>query len=145
MDYLKDNDLLDLQVTDDTKIQLTEVSKWANIYAIVAFIGLGVSIISGFLAMGASSRYGGGSAAASGLVGIIFVGAITLLLNITLYNAAKNIKAGIDTSDQGFFNLGMAKLKTYFKITGILLIIALGFFILFFLFAIIAGSAGVFR
>ncbi len=145
MDYLKDNNLLDLQVSDEIKTEVAEVSKWANIYTIVAFIGLGISIISGFLAMGVASRFGNGAMAGSNLVVIIISAAISLLLNITLYNAAKNLKAGIDANDQGFFNLGTAKLKSYFKIFGILLIIGIGFFVLVFLFALLAGAAGSFK
>ena len=57
-------------------------------------------------------------------VNIVVIG-VSLFINITLFAAAKNLKLGLDNNDQGYFNLGLAKLATYFKIIGIILLIVL--------------------
>ncbi len=148
MDLIKDNDLLDLQITDETKTQLTEIAKWTNIYAIVAFASLGITILTTILAIGKASKFGienVETVVGTSLFTVVIVGGLTLLLNIALYNAAKNLKLGLDASDQGFFNQGMRKLNSYFKITGILFIIFMGFFVLMLLIAILAGLTGAFR
>lgn len=148
MDFIKDNDLLDLQITDETKTQLTEIAKWTNIYAIVAFASLGITILTTILAIAKASKYGienVETVVGTSLFTVVIVGGLTLLLNITLFNAAKNLKLGLGASDQGFFNQGIRKLNSYFKITGILFIIFLGLFVLLLLIAILAGITGAFR
>jgi len=57
-----------------------------------------------------------------------------------LLQAATNIKKGVTQSDQGFFGLGISKLASYFKITGILTIIFLVFMVLAILVIMITGT-----
>jgi len=67
---------------------------------------------------------------------------ISLLLNITLFQAASNLKKGLVQTDQNFFGVGLAKLATYFKIIGVIIIIILVFVVLLFL---LGGLIGIFR
>ncbi len=83
--------------------------------------------------------------AASGVFGTLITTAISLLLNLTLLAAAQKIKLGLDQADQEQFLLGLAKLSSYFKILGILTIIAIVIFALgAVVVAIFAGTAASF-
>ena len=123
----------DFGVNEEAKSNLKDISKWANINAIVAFVALAISLISAVAALGTID--GGGN-----LFGVLITVAISLLLNITLLQAATNIKKGVTQSDQGFFGLGISKLASYFKITGILTIIFLVFMVLAILVIMITGT-----
>lgn len=145
MEYLKDNNLLDERnLTEESKTHLLGIAQWANILAILSFVGLGVGLVSLFVQTGPAVGAGGVSASATlagGLFMYVIVIAITLLIYITLLNAAKNIKLGLAQSNQGFFNIGITKLATYFKIIGILAIIGAVFTFLALLIGIFAGIA----
>jgi hypothetical protein len=153
MDYVQDNNLLDENnLSEESKTQLYGIAQWGNILAILSFVGLVVGLVSLFVKKNEIAGMGGamGDAAArmalgAGLFFYVIVIAITLLVYITLLNAAKNIKKGLAESDQGYFNIGVTKLATYFKIIGILAII-FGVIIFFFLLiGIFAGVASTFR
>jgi ABC-type multidrug transport system permease subunit len=92
----------------------------------------------------ASSRVGKAEAG-GGILTILITIIISLLLNITLIAAANNLKKGLTGSDQGYFNLGMLKMASYFKILGILMIVILVFFALAMLVVIMAGASGGFK
>ena len=132
MDNNQDNIILDFSITDEAKSHFKDIAQWARINAIVSFVALGISLITTVMTLG---RAGG----ASSLLGFLISAAISLLLNITLLQAADNIKKGTDIPDQGFFGLGLTKLASYFKILGILIIIVLVIAVIAFLFAIVIG------
>lgn len=138
MDQLQDHNLFDLEVSEETKSHLTGLSLWMNITAIVGLAGSAVSIIFTILKMSAYSYGSGGFSLLSPLIGLL----VSILLNITLLAAAKNIKQGLAAEDQGYLNTGMAKMAGYFRIYGIVLICALAFCVLAIVFAVIVGVAG---
>lgn len=125
------NNLLSLEaeVTGETKEQLDAIGRWATYSAIVGFITLGLSVISIIVNLNKVSQYGTGMGS-SGILQSFLVSIFTLLINIILYLAGMNIKKGISTGDQGFFNLGLRKLNNYFKILGILMIIVMSIILL---------------
>ncbi len=131
MENINDTTIFDLTIDDEGKSHLSAIAQWANIGAIVGFTGIGIAIISFGI-----SIYKIGGSAVSGILGSLITLAITFLLNITLFNAAKNIKSGVELTEQGQFTLGLNKLAGYFKILGILTIILL----VFAFFAVLAFS-----
>ncbi len=139
MENNQDSTIFDLNIDEDGKSQFAGIAQWANINAIVGFVALGISLLSTIMALGKVSSYGGSSASGSGIFGIIITLAISLLLNITLINAASNIKKGIELTDQGSFGLGLNKLATYFRILGILTIIVVVIMVLAILVISVAG------
>lgn len=143
MDQLNDNTIFDeFSVDGEIKSNLADISRWASINAIVGFVSLGLSIISFIITMGRLSEYGASSsgAAGGGIFSLIIGAAISLLLNITLLQAASNLKKGIEGTDQTVFGIGLTKLATYFRIVGVLTIIVLAIFVLAILFGILLGS-----
>ncbi len=127
----------DFSVNEGTKSQLNGIAQWANINAIVGFASLAISVISTIIA---ATTYGN----VGSLFGLFITAGISLLLNITLFQASANIKKGVAMPDQGFFEQGVNKLGSYFKITGIITIIALVIMVLAFLVALLAGSRSAF-
>lgn len=143
MDQLNDKTIFDeFSVDGEVKSNLADISRWANINAIVGFVSLGLSVISYIISFGRLSEYGvSSSAAGGGFVSVLIGAAISLLLNITLLQAASNLKKGIEGTDQTVFGIGLTKLATYFRIVGVLTIIVLAIFVLAILFGILLGSA----
>lgn len=140
MDNIQDNLIDDFIINEDAKSHLNEVSKWANISAIAGFIALGVSLVSTFSSL--SKVAGTRGASGSIIMGALITATISLLLNITLLQAATNLKKGLVMTDQNFFGVGLSKLATYFKIIGVILIVILSLIILALLFG---GLIGMFR
>lgn len=119
MEDNQQNSLFELDLNDEGKANLSSIAQWGYINAVVGFISAGLTLVSAFASGARNSETGGN-------ILTVFVSiSISLLLNITLVNAAVNLKKGVNDSDQGYFNLGMLKLASYFKILGILLIIVL--------------------
>jgi amino acid transporter len=128
----------------DTLGQINDIAKWTKILTIVSFVSISISLISAFVTGSKVAEY----SAATGMGSIftsIIVAAISLALNIILYKSSQAIKAGIDNNNQGEFAVGMQKMATYFKIIGIIVIIALCIFALLFVFGLIGGLMGGFN
>jgi Family of unknown function (DUF5362) len=121
--------VFELGVNEEAKEHLGGISLWMQVNAITAFISMAVSLISAIMAFVQLSSYGSNSGAPA-LAGALIMAIISVAINILLIQAAGNIKKGLARSEQGYFNLGLSKMATYFKVMGILIIIALSFFIL---------------
>jgi Family of unknown function (DUF5362) len=145
MDYLQENNLLKLDVTEETKIHLSGMAQWGNIYAIISFVNLGLGLITTIYSIFLLSKFDNYAAGISNLIGYLFTAAISLLLNITLFVAAKNLKAGIEGNEQGQFNVGIRKLNSFFRITGILFIIVMVITLLATIIGIIIGATGMYN
>ena len=136
--------IFELNLTEEGKINFSSIARWAFINAITAFVSLGLSLITTFfvtpkLIHDPTSR---ALAQGAGIFTFLIMAGLTLLINIPLINSANNLKNGLTTSDQGYFNLGVSKLATYFKILGILMIVFLVIFFLVILIGIMAGVTG---
>lgn len=147
MDYLQNNNLLeDTQLSENAKVELSNIARWANTSAILAFVSIGVSFMSLIFTFTRISSFGSRGAILGGGVFTFLLGTgISLLLGITLFNAAKYLKAGLLESDQGYFLLGASKLATYFKINAILIIIIAVIIVLVLLLLMLAAAFGGFR
>ncbi len=143
MDHLEEKSIFNLELGADTKTNFASLAQWIKIASIVGFIGLGVTVLSAVMAVANASKYG--SAATSNLMGTFITGAISLWINVTLFNAAKSIGAGLANEDQGMFGFGLSRLAMYFKIIAIILIIALVIFAIALLIIAVAGAAGGFN
>ncbi|MFT3908213.1 MAG: hypothetical protein QM737_02210 [Ferruginibacter sp.] len=141
METNQEKSIFELGFTDEGKSNFSSIAQWASINAIIGFVGIGMTVLSSFMA---SSRLVGAAKTAN-MITVFFTIVISLLLNITLIGAANNLKKGLIGSDQGYFNLGMMKMASYFKIIGILMIVCLSFFTLMMIIGIMAGAMGGFK
>ena len=111
--------------------QLKKIAYWAGINAVLSLVSTGLSVIiffkdmgtvrSSYLFMGANTQNGSS---------LFFQLLFALLLNITLYKSSVYLKKGIANSDQPELNKGLAQLRTYFKIFGILMILVIAIIII---------------
>lgn len=136
------NSIFNFNLDEEGKSNLSSIAQWINLNAIIGLVSAGLSIVSFIVTMNRFSRYGS-SVAGPGFSGMALGLAIALLLNILLLMAASNLKKGLENTSQAHFSLGLNKLATYFKVVGIIAIVA----IVFFSFAMIvvllaAGSRG---
>lgn len=147
MDFLKEKNLLEEGISDDTKLNFSGLAQWININAIIGFVSITVSLLAIIIGIGNNSGYGFGNNAIIGASAFgNFIGiALSLLLTITLFKSAKNLKLGLDTTNQSNFNTGLAKLASYFKIVGILAIVALVIMVAALLIGVLVGASGGFK
>ena len=138
MENITDKSIFEFGIDEEGKSHLSGIARWTNLNAITGLIAIGVSLISTVSALSRMGRYGGPAMGFSFFILLVQL-VISLLLNITLINAASNIKKGVEMSNQSFFGIGLTKLATYFKIVGILTIIILVIVVLIFLIGIAAG------
>ncbi len=130
--------IFELKIDETTKNNFKAVSLWAKINAVVAFISIGISIATIILTAGMI-----GADAAGSLFGQQFIAmSISILLNVVLLSAAKNIQKAVSFTDQGAFNKGLGELARYLKIIGILFIVASILVIIIFLFLLLVGGFG---
>ncbi len=118
--------MLEMQMNEDIKSSFAGLAQWTYYSAIVGFISAGVSIVNAVSVVSKASQYGNASAGST-LTGAIIGLAISVIINMALLAASNGIRKGILSADQGYFNQGLSKLAQYFKIIGILSIIALVF------------------
>ena len=125
--------ILELQVDQTASKNLSEVSRWAKFLSITGFVFMGCMLIV-FIAMRSQitstlSQVIPGFAEVNSLgvlvAFFIIIAGIVFLLMYFLFRGSILIKKGIETKSQDMFNNGLASLKAYFMMYGILAIIAL--------------------
>ena len=125
--------ILELQVDETASKNLSDAARWAKFFSIVAFvcIGLAVIFILAFqskiadalseILPGLSTEGGMGFLIAVVVISAVIVG----VLMYFLFRASILIRRGIETKNQETFNSGLASLKAYFTMYGILAILSL--------------------
>jgi hypothetical protein len=121
-----DNTLLQLPISDKLKDTFRTAATWAKIIAILGFISVPFSLYE--------------SAQKNNIVGALIGAGIVVMLNIFLLNFSRKIVPAIEATDQNHFNEALSDLKMYFKITGIVIIVALCIVILAILFGIMVSA-----
>jgi hypothetical protein len=139
----------DLSLTNEIKGYLSETARWAKFISIVMFVMTGFAVlfaIFGGAIMGSMASAFGQSGAGMGLisgVGIfIMYGLVAALLFFYawyLYKFATQMKIALLGSDQDALVTSFSNLKSYYKLAGIVMLIGVVFYGIFFVIAIIAG------
>jgi hypothetical protein len=149
--------LFDLQIDHQSSAYLSQAAKWAKFLAIVGFVFCGFFLLWGIFAgtiiniftskLGSESAFPMGSAAAAGLSNaILFIfalifAAVYFFPCFFLYRFATKMQVALRNNDQGFLNNSFGNLKSFYKYIGILMIIALSFFLLEILFVMIFAAS----
>jgi membrane protein YqaA with SNARE-associated domain len=122
-----------LKVTfdDNAREQLNTIALWAKICAICAFISYAIALIVAILGRTRSTAFGDENALVTSstkvgaIAGAVIGAVIGYAINYFLYRFATDAKRGLESIDQVKLNEGLLNLKTYFKILGIIVLIAL--------------------
>ncbi len=137
------NNLFDLQINEESKQLLLTITKWARIIAILAFISPAISVIKVIIP---ASRTGNadmiGYQLGGSIVGILVVSIVSIILNVFLYRFATSTAESLQTMSQESFNKGANNMRLYFKMLGILIIVALSLAVLFIFIMLIAVGIG---
>lgn len=151
MEEKSEFDKFELQLDSSAKDFLKEIGKWAYFLSIIGFIGLGflvlIAIFAGaiFSTIGSSMPGMGayGSSFGAGLTfAYLLIAALYFFPIYYLYKFSSNVKKAFRDNDSAVLADSLGYLKSHYKFIGILMIIMLGIYALFFVFAIIAGLAG---
>jgi hypothetical protein len=127
--------ILELQVDQTASKNLSGAARWAKFLSITAFVCMGLLVIL-FIAMRVQiadtfSRVIPGFSDIESfgmLITVAVIGAgIVCLLMYFLFRGSVLIKKGIETRSQETFNNGLASLKAYFIMNGVLGIVGLVF------------------
>src|ERR1700761_2153299 len=132
------SNLFDLQVDHSATLYLRDAARWAKFLAVAGFIFCGlfvvvailfVSLLSSlFNSVGAQGTYG------IGAVPIAFIYICIAVLNffpcLYLYNFAARMQTALRSNDQEQLNLSFKNMRSFYRFVGVMMIIALGFFLL---------------
>lgn len=126
--------LFDLSFDENAKQQLKGAAIMGGFAAITALAGAILSLVNYFIQKSTSKSYQFEgftemkvSQRSGNIVSVFITFALGIILFYYLNKFSKSAKTGIDGSNQQMINEGLGSLSTYFKIIGVLLIIAIVF------------------
>ncbi|MCR4030985.1 MULTISPECIES: DUF5362 family protein [Flavobacterium] len=138
----------ELQLDSTAKDFVKEIAKWAYFLSILGFIGIGllllIAVFAGaiFSAMGSTmpgmGAYGGSFGAAMGAI-YFLMAAFYFFPVFYLFKFSSNAKKAFRDNDSEALTTSFGYLKSHYKFIGILMIVLLAIYALFFLFAILGG------
>ena len=129
---MEDNQsFLDLQVDDQTAIQLHETAKWGKFLAIAILSALGLCVLffvglwsqMGALFQSPYDAYDERNVSFLKMIVAIFLliaVIVVVILMVFLLKGANAIKTSVRTKDGALFNTGLAHIRNYFAMMGIL-------------------------
>ena len=136
-------------LTEEAQYFLHQSGKWARFLGIMGFIGAGLVAIAGLFVgtiMSVFSRYQQTPipAAFGGILGFLYIiiAAFAFYISLKLYQFGNGIKDGIEWKNTEQVTKALGKLKSFFKIKGIILICVLSLYVLIIIGAIIVGIVG---
>lgn len=136
------SDFEELKITESSKSFLLETTKWAKFLAILGFVGIGLMVIGALfiIAVGSSMRGAGGAPVLMGVV-YLLMAVLYFFPTYYLYNFSVKMKKAILNLDQSNADSGFENLKSLYKFMGILAIVMISFYVLFFLVALAIGAS----
>lgn len=137
-----------LIITEDIRSYIYETAKWAKFLSIIGFIGAGFLVLISFSVgaimsvagtlLGPANPY---AAMGSGILTITML--LTALLyfypSFILFKYSTAARKAVLYEDQHSLAVAALKMKSFFKFWGILTIVMLAFYVVFFLVALVAG------
>lgn len=125
--------ILELQVDQTASKNLSDVTRWAKFLSITGLVCMGVMVIF-FIVMrsqiaGALSQLIPGFSEIDSfgmLISIVVIGAgLVCVLMYFLFRGSVLIRKGIESKNQEIFNNGLASLRAYFTMYGVLAVVGL--------------------
>lgn len=125
----KKETIFQFEFDEESREHLKNISQWAIAIAVMSFISLGITAME--FVKGYSSIFALDS---SNEVGFCIDMWLTILLNVYLFNTGRHFKKAVDQTEPGSLAKGMATLRTYYKIYGMILIALVALAVLYVLF-----------
>lgn len=147
MEQTQDSSLFGLSLDPNGKAHLAEAARWAKFIAIVGFIMCGLVVLFGiffssiFANLSSSARYtpydtysqGAGSFATMMAIIYIVIAVIWFFPFLFMFRFAGKMKLALAANDQEALNTSFQNLKIMFRYVGIITIIVLSIYVIFFL------------
>src|ERR1700722_19043851 len=139
------DNFFNLSFDANAREQLKQISLWAKICSLSAFAGYVISLVVAIFghkdySMEAEGfSFGGYIRSGSSIGGVLFTILAGGIINYFLYRFAAEIGQGVQSMDNMKLNTGFNNLRIYFKIFGIILIVALSLMVLLFLFGLVSA------
>ena len=142
----------ELKLTSVGISYLNQARKWTYSLSIIGFIFTGLIVLmalffSSFMALfsGMDSSYGISefTSMGTGIVTVfyLFFALLYFFLSLYLYRFSKRVKGAINEEGSSQLEDGLKNLNSYWKLTGILTVVGVGVYVLFFLISILFGAA----
>jgi hypothetical protein len=135
----------DLNIDPEARGLLETIVRWARIAGIAGLLSAGITLLAAILGIVQSGATGSGlesMAARAGLMMAIPLAIGMAALNIFLVRFASYTGNGVAGENQSIFNQGIKFLQLYFKAMGIIIIIAIGLFVLVIIAFVIGTTLG---
>ena len=140
----------ELQLDSTAKDFLKETAKWAYFLSIIGFIGIGflllIAVFAGtiFSSLGTMQGMGGMGASFGAAMGAAYflMAGLYFFPVYYLFKFSSNAKKAFRDNDSAALTESFGYLKSHYKFFGILMIILLSIYALFFVFAILGGLMG---
>ena len=138
MDSTPQTNLFELQVDHIGTVYLRDAARWAKFLAIAGFVFCGlfvvvailcITVLSGlFNSMGASGVSGIGG----GVIAVVYIGIAVLdfFPCLYLYKFAARMQVALSSNDQEQLNSSFLNMRAFYRFVGVLMIIALGLWML---------------
>lgn len=132
---------------ENAQAYLKESGRWARFLGIVAFIFAGfmaiLALFMGAILSAMSSFPGFGGAKFGGLLTVIYlpIAVLYFFVGLYLYKFGTRVRDGIAFSDSAQVTEGLGRLKSLFKLLGIVTIVVIALYVLIFIIAMVAGAA----
>jgi len=148
MEPTAQTNLFDLQIDSASMLYLKDTARWARFLGIVGFIMCGLAVCFAILAVtamaGLFSQLGtgsfGGCLGAGGVALIYIILALIYFFPcLYLYNFGIRMKTALLNNDQEQLVVSFKNARACLRFIGILMIIAIGFWVLMLIFIVIAG------
>ena len=138
MESTTQSGLFDLQVDQTATIYLRDAARWAKFLAVAGFIFCALFVVVAILVLSLLSSLfnsvGANGVAGIGPAPIAVVYILIALLNffpcLYLYNFAVKMQMALNTNDQEQLTTSFKNMRAFYRFVGVMMIIALGFFLL---------------
>jgi hypothetical protein len=139
-----------IELTLEAQGYLVEAGKWAYFLSIIGFIICGLFLLAAIFAgslftrvaqMQPENTTAALMAGAGGFVTFfyILIDVIYFFFSLYLYQFGSKIKQGIKFSDSDYVSRALGKLKSFFKLWGIITIVVVTIYVLIFFIVIVVG------
>ena len=138
MESTTPSNLFELQVDHIGTVYLRDAARWARFLAIAGFVFCGLFVVVAILSitvlstlfnsMGASGVAGIGG----GVIGVVYIGIAILdfFPCLYLYKFAARMQTALNSNDQEQLNSSFLNMRAFYRFVGVLMIIALGLWLL---------------
>ena len=138
MDIPEEKNIYRLTLNEDAKANLSVLSQWMIVNAVIALVNVLISIGELIVALNKMYSISGEFFFSGPFFFFLFVTGISVLLNMVILVSAKNLKESLQQRDRSKFNKGLRKLNAYFRICAIAMILSLLAALLFVIFIVMA-------